>query len=128
MTRKGFTLLELLIVIVIIGILASIAIPRYVDVRNRAEAVQPQTMLASMRWSVARYYAENYACTTTPGDLDIGVPITDPNWGYTISSCTDDTDYEVTATKKVAPNKDTTIVMDQDGVISSDSTPAHPGI
>jgi len=43
--EKGYSLVEVLVVVVIIGILAMLAIPRYMSMTDRAKAVEAQTML-----------------------------------------------------------------------------------
>ena len=58
-SNKGFTLLELVIVIVILAILAGVAVPRYVRTVNRSRAASALTMLSSLREATQRYYARN---------------------------------------------------------------------
>src|SRR5690554_1320901 len=54
--QKGFTLIELMIVVAIIGILAAIALPAYQDYTNRAKMSEVLTFASSGRTAVAEYY------------------------------------------------------------------------
>ena len=57
--ESGFTLIELVIVIVILGILASVAIPKYEDMREQARVATLKGQLGSIRSSIAIQYARN---------------------------------------------------------------------
>ncbi len=54
--EAGFTLIELVIVIVILGILASVAIPKYEDMREQARTATLKGQLGSIRSAVAIQY------------------------------------------------------------------------
>lgn len=54
--QQGFTLIELMIVVAIIGILAAVAIPAYQDYTARAQASEAVTLLGGLKTPVAEYY------------------------------------------------------------------------
>jgi type IV pilus assembly protein PilA len=54
--QKGFTLIELMIVVAIIGILAAIAIPAYSDYTERAKVSELVTLGSACKASVSEYY------------------------------------------------------------------------
>ena len=54
--QKGFTLIELMIVVAIIGILAAIAIPAYTDYTARAKVTEAVGALASAKTSVSEFF------------------------------------------------------------------------
>ncbi|EAR09008.1 pilin [Reinekea blandensis] len=55
---KGFTLIELMIVVAIIGVLASVALPAYQVYVQRSEVVEALSMAATIRENVTNYYVE----------------------------------------------------------------------
>ena len=63
-TREGFSLIELLIVIVIIGILASIAIPKFANTKEKAYVATMKSDLRNLVTAEEGYFAEAQAFTS----------------------------------------------------------------
>lgn len=57
--QKGFTLIELMIVIAIVGILAAVALPAYQDYTIRARISEPLALLGEAKTSMTEYYIAN---------------------------------------------------------------------
>ena len=73
MNKKGFTLLELLVVVLIIGILAGIALPQYKKAVLRSKFATIKNKTRAIYDAEQRYYLANNQYTTNWNDLDITI-------------------------------------------------------
>lgn len=102
LTQNGVTLIELLTVIVVLGILASIAVPSYRNYLLRAQRTEATTALLNLQAAQEKFYLQNNAytdqvaaappaglglmATTERGFYDIAVTLTNVDQGYTATA------------------------------------------
>jgi len=83
--QQGFTLIELMIVVAIIGILAAIAIPAYQDYTIRAQVSEGMTLAASAKAAVAESFANDGEAPLLRVNAGMTAAATDTSGNYVIS-------------------------------------------
>lgn len=68
MNRRGFTIIEMLIVVIIIGILATMAVLKYIDLRNHATAAAIARDVETVRVGAYSYWADHEVFPAETGD------------------------------------------------------------
>lgn len=96
--QKGFTLIELMIVVAIIGILAAIAIPAYQDYTARAQMSEGLSLAAGMRTNISENFQINGDFTgLTAGEFDLAAGA-----GTYVDTVVHDATGEITVTMRGA--------------------------
>ena len=92
--RRGFTLIELLIVVTVIGLLAAIAIPRFNNMKQKANVATMQTALKNLGQAEETYFSEHGVYTAVLDSLNFTpsaemtltvVEATNTGWSATIT-------------------------------------------
>lgn len=90
--QQGFTLIELMIVVAIIGLLASIALPAYTDYVKKGKAAEAPATLADLRVKMEQYYQDNRTYAGGPCETAAATAY------FTYACAPDETTYTITAT------------------------------
>ena len=125
-TSKGFTLIELMLVVAVVGILAAIAMPAYSGYIQKSRRTDATVAIRAVQFAQEKYRGNN----TSYGSLtDIGMPATTESGYYTIAvSSATATGYVVTATavsgKSQSTDSDCTSIQLQQAAGSITTTPS----
>ena len=122
-SNRGLTLIELLVVVVIVGILASIAIPIYTNYMQRARRADAKTCLEQLRAAQEMFRAEKGVFSTNAAQLQNtwGVPSACGDYVINLNSPTATTFIGEAQPTKARQLSDGSLFIDQDGV----KTPAE---
>ena len=132
---KGFTLVEVTLVIIAIGILVTLAIPIYVRSIERTKCASAISTLQSMRNAAILFFRENQTfvgMTVVHLETTIGATFhsgdTHPDWTFGFAFIAAD-DFTLVADRKTGPHSGTSIEYTSDEHFDSSSYPwENPGI
>jgi len=90
--QQGFTLIELMVVVAIIGLLAMVAVPAYQDFTIRSKVSEAATVMGPTRTAIDTAYSDGYQVTALPPRVSLGLVSSASYQGRYVASVTYATD------------------------------------
>src|SRR5215210_3466784 len=98
-SEGGFTLIELLVVILIIGILAAIALPAFLNQKEKGQDTEAKSGVRTMQTAIETYYTDNHTYNTNVAGLQAIEPAIG-DFSARASASGDATGYVLSVTSK----------------------------
>lgn len=121
MKQKGFTLIEVMIVVVVIGILASIAYPAYLDYVMDARRAEGKAAIANVAQRMERCFTESNTYAPAGGCV---ANFATENGYYNISVNADATSYTITAAQTFGDGECGNLTLTHTGVKGANNVAA----
>ena len=119
--NPGFTLIELMVVVAIIGILATLAYPSYIDSVRKSNRADAKTTMLQVASQEERYYTENnvYGSMTAIGYTASTVPSQSGRHNITLTTANADASYTISATPVAADSTCGALTLTNTGLTGS---------